>query len=148
MRACRRIFSTISWPWCRSSGYACSRRPPAATYFAHEQLVLYEKGLDRRRKLQRQKKIHRKSKSASHATEQRLRQCEDDLASMLLVAAGIRRALLDAGALDKVDLAKAIRRMDLADGVADGKLDPATTRPASQPPPSTEEYLRRLAENG
>ncbi len=115
-------------------------------YFAHEQLVLYEKGLDRRRKRQRQKKIHRKSKTAADAVETRVLQCEDDLASMLLLAAGVRRVLLDAGALGKADLAEAVRRMDLADGVADGKLDPAATRPAPQPPPSTEAFLRRLAD--
>ncbi|MDY0166504.1 MAG: hypothetical protein RBS80_08165 [Thermoguttaceae bacterium] len=119
-----------------------------ARFCRKEQARLYEQGLERRRKLQRHKKMWRSWRAASEEKEQRVRQCEDDLASMLLLAAGVRRALLDAGALDKADLAAAIRRMDLADGVADGKLDPAATRPAPQPPLSTDEYLRRLAEKG
>ena len=119
-----------------------------ARYCRKEQARLYEQGLERRRKLQRHKRMWRRWRATSDATEQRFRQCQDDLASMLLLAAGVRRALLDAGALEKADLTEAIRRMDLADGVADGKLNPAVTRPAPQPPLSTEEYLRRLADNG
>lgn len=109
-------------------------------YLAQEQLRRYEEKLEHRRATRRQRK------TASPTRAQRLGQCEEDLASMLLLAAGVRRALLDAGSLDKADLAEAIRRMDLADGVADGKLAPAATRPAPQPPPSIEEYLRRLAD--
>ncbi len=114
-------------------------------YCAKEQERLRERIRTRKLKLQQHKKMRRERLAFCGTAEQRLRQSEDDLASMLLLAAGVRWALLDAGVLSKSDLAEAIRRLDLADGVADGKLDPSVTRPAPQPKPSTEEYLQQLA---
>ena len=115
-------------------------------YCEREQARLYEQGHKRRLKLQRHRKIRRERLAFCDTMKQRLRQSEDDLGAMLLLAAGVRWALLEAGLLDRADLVEAIRRLDLLDGVADGKLNPAATRPAPNPKLSTEAFLAQLAE--
>ncbi len=105
-----------------------------------------QQGRNRRLRLQQHRKARCQRVVDCSVRKQRLRQGEDDLGAMLLLAAGVRGALLAAGVLDRTDLVEAIRRMDLADGVADGRLTPAATRPAPKPRLSTEEFLKQLAE--
>lgn len=82
----------------------------------------------------------------------RVNQLEDDLGRVLLLVQALAETCIAKGVLDRKEIAQMAKQVDLADGVADGKLDPQTVRPArpKQPPAAAtpEEHLRRLEEGG
>ena len=77
----------------------------------------------------------------------RVEDLEDDLARMALLVHGLVEACVRKGALTREEISAVMAEVDLADGVADGKLDPATQRPADEPPkrsPRPEDFLKNL----
>ena len=109
-------------------------------YFAREHRELIDKRMRRWRERANDPRI---------ALVDRVRDLEDDLARALLLLHGLTETCIRAGVLSKEQLAEISAELDKADGVLDGKLDPATLRPeheATSPETSTEEYLRRLQE--
>lgn len=60
----------------------------------------------------------------------RITQLEDDLARAMLLIHSLTEACLTKGVFSREELAAAIRDIDMFDGVADGKLDPAVVRPS------------------
>ncbi|NQT40389.1 MAG: hypothetical protein HQ581_23045 [Planctomycetes bacterium] len=82
----------------------------------------------------------------------RVNQLEDDLGRVLLLVQALAETCIAKGVLDRKEIAQMAKKVDLADGVADGKLDPQTVRPAQPKPPppaaTPEEHLRKLEEEG
>jgi len=64
---------------------------------------------------------------------ERLEQLEDDLARTHLLIHALVEACLSKGVLTREQISEACARLDLLDGVADGKLDPAVLRPKKEP---------------
>ncbi|MDY0166503.1 MAG: hypothetical protein RBS80_08160 [Thermoguttaceae bacterium] len=60
---------------------------------------------------------------------ERMEQLEDDLARTHLLIHALVEACLNKGVFTRQQLSEACARLDLLDGVADGKLDPAVLRP-------------------
>ena len=83
----------------------------------------------------------------NNAFDERLDDVEGDLGSLLLLAMTINRLLVRKQILTTGEIVAEARKIDLADGVADGKLDPSAVRPpeakrtADMQP---EEFLRNL----
>lgn len=113
----------------------------AARYLQKAETARFEKALRRRRKLA--------DKKLARLGRERVDQVEDDLGRLVLLAVAVRHALLQNKRLSVEQITAEMRRVDLYDGVADGKLDPAVIRPEPGPsaePETPEEYLRRLEE--
>ena len=64
-------------------------------------------------------------------TAQRIAQLEDDLARAALVIHSLVEVCIRQGVFTADEIARVTAEVDLLDGVADGKLDPATTRPGA-----------------
>jgi len=62
-------------------------------------------------------------------TSDRVAQLEDDLARALLLIHTLTEACLRKGVFTRAEIAQTAAEVDLLDGVADGKLDPAVVRP-------------------
>ena len=97
------------------------------------------------------RRLARKARRAARredALGEELDEVESDLGRMLLLAMTVNRIFLQKNLLTSEELAAVARKLDLADGRADGKLDPATVRPrgAKQagPAASPDEFLRDL----
>ncbi|NQU22038.1 MAG: hypothetical protein HQ567_12200 [Candidatus Nealsonbacteria bacterium] len=72
---------------------------------------------------------------------------EDDLARMALLVHSLAEACVRNGALTREEISAVMTEVDLADGVADGKLDPATQRPPAEPSKRSgrpEDFLKDL----
>ncbi len=67
---------------------------------------------------------------------ERMSQLEDDLARTHLLIHALVEACVDKGILTREQITRACTRLDLLDGVADGKLDPAVIRPKKKGPSS------------
>ena len=80
----------------------------------------------------------------------RVNQLEDDLGRTLLLLVALADTCMAKGVLTKKDITEMAKKIDPADGVPDGKLDPEAVWPESasrsQPPVSPEEHFRRLEE--
>jgi hypothetical protein len=78
----------------------------------------------------------------------RVEQLEDDLGRMTLFAHALAETCVRHGLLTREQIAAVAGEIDMADGQADGKLDPATLRPEAtqQPdrPVSPEEHLHDM----
>jgi len=59
----------------------------------------------------------------------RVEQLEDDLARALLLIHTLTQACIRKGVFTRAEIAQTAAEVDLLDGVADGKLDPAVVRP-------------------
>lgn len=66
------------------------------------------------------------------ADPERLEQLEDDLARTHLLIHALVEACLSKGVLTREQISEACARLDLLDGVADGKLDPSVIRPKKE----------------
>ncbi len=81
----------------------------------------------------------------------RVSQLEDDLGRALLLIQALAETCIEKGVLSREEIAEMAKKVDLADGVADGKLDPQTVRPdrPKDPPPThTPEASFRKREAG
>ena len=67
------------------------------------------------------------------ALEARVKQLEDDLGRVALIARALMDAVVKKGLLSQVELAQAMSAADTADGTRDGKLDMSSFR--ANPPP-------------
>jgi hypothetical protein len=117
-----------------------------ALYFTRQEDKRIKEMLGRhRRRIERKA---RRTASDQAAYRSRLDDAESDLGRMLLLAVAVNRTLLANGILSSDELAQVARRLDLSDGVEDGKLDPAGFRDAEslerKRPADPEEFLRRL----
>jgi len=61
---------------------------------------------------------------SSRTTDARISELEDDVARLTLVVKALSEAVVAQGAVSREDLSAWLERIDLLDGVADGKLDP------------------------
>ncbi|HYW79607.1 MAG TPA: hypothetical protein VE890_08520 [Thermoguttaceae bacterium] len=71
----------------------------------------------------------------SENTAARVEQLEGDLARAVLLIHALTEACLERGVFTREEIAQAAAEIDLLDGVADGKLDPATVRPKEKRKP-------------
>lgn len=69
------------------------------------------------------------------AAADRVELLEDDLARALLVIHTLTEACIQRGVFTREELHQMAAEVDMFDGVADGKLDPAVIRPQPQSPP-------------
>jgi hypothetical protein len=80
--------------------------------------------------------------------EDDIEQLSNDLGRALLLLHSLVETCVRKGVLTRDEIREAAREIDLADGVADGKVDPAVVRPADESirrrPETTLEFLRRL----
>jgi hypothetical protein len=77
-----------------------------------------------------------------------LEQLSNDLGRALLLLHSLVETCVRKGVLSRDEIREVARELDLSDGVADGKVDPATLRPAEENarrrPETTLDFLRRL----
>jgi hypothetical protein len=77
----------------------------------------------------------------------RVDQLEGDLGRALLMLQALAETCVSKGVFSCQEIADMAKTIDALDGIADGKLDPQTMRPAAPPTAeavSPEEHLRRL----
>jgi hypothetical protein len=94
----------------------------------------------------------RHAQNSQTSADARLREeidlLSNDLGRALLLLHSLVETCVRKGVLTREEIREAARELDLADGVADGKVDPATLRPADERAPrrplTTLEFLRRL----
>lgn len=110
-------------------------------YFANEHRELIDKRMRRWRERANDPRI---------ALVDRVGNLEADLGRALLLLHALAESCLRAGVMSHEQLSQIAAELDRSDGIEDGKLDPATLRPEERTNPniSTEEYLRRLEEEG
>ena len=94
----------------------------------------------------------RRIASASRADlRQRIDELEDDLGRVALLTHALAEACVQSGVLRREQISAMAEKLDLADGVADGRLDLSGNRaPDEQPqrPLSPNEHLRQLEKRG
>jgi hypothetical protein len=97
----------------------------------------------RRRRMERKA---RRAEAGHEMAEARLDEVEADLGRTVLLAMTVNQLLLEKGVLTQAEIDSVGREVDLVDGVADGKLNPAFVRPptASMPAETPEDFLRQL----
>ena len=121
-----------------------------ARYFQKKEVERLEVMLDRRRKHQR-RKVNRAARDENRLAQD-VDDADADLGRALLLTVALHDVLLDKGLLVSNDLGQAARDVDLLDGTADGKLDPAVLRPADDSPPNgsddPKDFLKRLERDG
>ena len=78
----------------------------------------------------------------------RVDELEDDLCRMSLILHAVVEASVNKGVLTREEISDMVEQIDLLDGQADGKLDPAALDPSREARAarqlSTEEHLNRL----
>jgi hypothetical protein len=93
----------------------------------------------------------RRARAGQQAVDSRLDETEADLGRTLLLTMSVNQILVRKGFLSPAEIAHVAGELDMADGIADGKLDPATVRPpnAADSPAATspEEFFRRLEQD-
>ena len=121
-----------------------------ARYFQKKEVERLEVMLNRRRKHQR-RKVNRAARDENRLAQD-VDDADADLGRALLLTVALHDVLLDKGLLVPNDLGQAARDIDLLDGTADGKLDPAVLRPADDSPPNAsddpKDFLKRLERDG
>lgn len=95
-------------------------------HFFREQIESYDQCLARMR---RQSAIASGDNDSTQDAESRLTELEDDLARATLLIHTLTEACLRQGVFSEQEIAAVAAEIDLFDGVADGKLDPAVVRP-------------------
>ena len=73
------------------------------------------------------------SDQAPVSPAERVALLEDDLARAVLLVHTLVEACIRKGVFTREEIIQAARQIDLFDGVADGKLDPAAVRPKEKP---------------
>jgi hypothetical protein len=105
-----------------------------------------------RRHRRRMSRKGRRIGAGQRGLEDRLDEAEADLGRTLLLAMTVDRILVQKRILTSDEIARVAKQLDLVDGVADGKLDPAAVRPEgavrSDDSDGPEEFLRRLEREG
>jgi hypothetical protein len=89
-------------------------------YVSGEQHESYDRCLSRLRHVQIGDRV---------TTADRVEQLEDDLARAVLLVHTLTEACILKGVFTREEIARAASEIDLFDGAADGKLDPAVLRP-------------------
>ena len=88
------------------------------------------------------------SSRASADLRQRVDELEDDLGRATLIVHALAEACVRKGLLGREEIAAIVDEVDLLDGKADGKLDPAALRSPDEQrakrPPSAERHLHDL----
>ena len=93
------------------------------------------------------KRYRAQARDSRFDQDARLAQLEDDFARALLVIHSLAETCIAKGVFTQAELMEITERVDLEDGVADGKLNPETIRPVTEeePAPATpESYFRNL----
>ncbi len=75
-------------------------------------------------------RLHRIEGEDEEVLRERLDFAEADLGRALLLAMAVNRLLVRKRAVTPAEIARVAEKLDLADGRADGKLDPGAVRPA------------------
>jgi len=88
-------------------------------YVSGEQSETYEQCVSRLRQIQ---------VGTNVTTADRVEQLEDDLARAVLLIHSLTEACILKGVFTREEIARAATEIDLFDGAADGKLDPAVLR--------------------
>ena len=120
-----------------------------ARYFMNQEDERVDRLLDRHRR--RVERKARRAGAGEQMAEARLDEVEADLGRTLLLAMSVNQLLMRKGVLTAAEIEEVARQVDLADGVADGKLNPAAVRPptASDATAETpEDFLRQLEQEG
>ena len=81
---------------------------------------------------ERMEAIREGRRRAAKSAGDRTRALEDDLARVALLARSLAELCLEKGLLTEAELGRKIVEVDLADGVGDGRLDPAVALPGEQ----------------
>ena len=104
----------------------------------------------RRRNRRRLARKARRAARQEDVIREELDNTEADLGRVLLLAMTVNRLFLQKSLMTSEELAAVARKLDLADGRVDGKLDPNRVRPMAAAPParsqSPEDFLARLEE--
>jgi hypothetical protein len=95
-------------------------------YLAEGQYETYEQYLAR---------VRQSNAPPRATTLDRATQLEDDLARAVLIIHTLVEACVRKGVFTREEIARVAAEVDLWDGIADGRLDPATVRPTPPPPP-------------
>jgi hypothetical protein len=80
-------------------------------------------------------RVRRDNAPPRNTTVDRAAQLEEDLARAVLMIHTLVEACVRKGVFTREEIARVSAEVDLWDGVADGRLDPATVRPTPPPPP-------------
>lgn len=118
-----------------------------ARYFMRKERQRIDEMADRHRRRIR-KKAHR---AGTDAVGERLDAAEGDLGRMLLLALSVQRLLEQKQTLMPSEFTATAQRLDLFDGIADGKLDPAVVRSPDADRTGSmrpEDFLRDLESKG
>jgi hypothetical protein len=116
-----------------------------ARYFKNKEEERINDLLHRHR--QRMQRKARRAGAEQEMTEARLDEVEADLGRTVLLAMTVNHLLQQKGVLTEAEIDWVAREVDVLDGIADGKLNPAVVRPktAAKPMAKTpEEFLRQL----
>jgi len=117
-----------------------------ALYFMKKEDERIDRLVQRHR--QRMARKGRRMADGQQAVEGRLDEVEVDLGRTLMLTMAVNQILVRKGFLTPAEIARVAGDLDMADGIADGKLDPAVVRPHESASPSSaatpEEFLRRL----
>jgi hypothetical protein len=117
-----------------------------ANYFMRKENERIQEMLDRNRRRLAQK--GRRLAALESTLEARMDEAEADLGRAILLAFAVKGLLVHKQILTTRDISEVASELDLKDGTADGRLDPAAVRPSDRsvpkPPKTPEEFLRRL----
>jgi len=83
----------------------------------------------------RLKRLRETAKPPYATTSDRAGQLEEDLARAVLLIHTLTEACIRKGVFTREEVAQISAEIDLFDGVADGRLDPAAVRPRPPEPP-------------
>ena len=120
-----------------------------ARYFKNKEEERINQMLERHRR--RMERKARRAGAGQRMVEARLDEVEADLGRTVLLTMTVNQLLLQKGVLTEAEIDWVARHMDLADGVADGRLDPAVVRPQTatrQAAETPEDFLRQLEQEG
>ncbi len=107
-------------------------------YFTARSLNQLDATAERRRRQASSQRIDIRSRCS---------ELEDDVGRLALLVHALAEACVRKGVLWREEIAAMVTEVDLLDGVADGKLDPAVLRPGDQQPKTPtrpEDFLRDL----
>ena len=101
----------------------------------------------RHRRRRRMERKARRAGAGQEMAEARLDEVEADLGRTVLLAMTVNQLLIQKGVLTQAEIDLVAQQVDLLDGVADGKLNPAFVRPQTAAKPTTdtpEDFLQQL----
>jgi len=89
----------------------------------------------------RQRKAHLTSVRSRLKLQERVKRLEDELEWVRLVSSALMGVCIEKGLVTPDELKERLQKLDLADGVEDGKVGPGASPPA--PPPAPLPIVRR-----